>query len=974
SEPEPSKPSINILKYYPEIKEDEDLIIAIGESREFNITVDQKCVVTWMVDGKGEEEKEALEKDGKYFSSFNYTFGDVKNYNITAIAKNETTGNKTLQTWDPIKVVSENFESGNRIWAEDLGLSNKKYTWNSLSYSGFFYDLDTGDFSEELVIKNIDRTIEEGDISYKTSPIPTEFEYGDWGKYDVIGFMAQEYFAGFKEEEQDIVDEDISLISEGVLSKVLLDSDDKSSLSSDSDLVLKEGYSLNIVEVDVNGDKVWVQLEKDGDVVDDQFLSSEDDFVYETDLGDAEDVPIVIIHFGEVFAGQESSAVYVKGVFQISDNYIEIEDGQEFGKMEITSMSEDKIEMKNKEDDIKLGKGDTIKLMGKIELLVADDSVLRFAPVLDMSEAGKYELRGTVYDDKMSNMTLKWDPFNFEGFYYNMDEGLGTESLEILEDKFNGREIEEKGLIYKAVPQEVEFEYKNWGKFQVLGFMAEKFFAGYTENSTFTGNDEVSLLSDNVLSKVLVDNDKERSMYTGSDFVLEEGYSLKIKEVDINGEKVWIQLLKDGDLVDDQFLSSGDTYVYENDIGDAENVPQILAKFGEVFAGAEASAVYVEGVFQISDKYITVEDGDSFREMEVSGVSEAGIEMKNEDDINLKKDDIIDLMGEVKIKVANDNTLRFYPFVEIETEGDGTGRGLKLSVPDDIFVEEEFEIEVTADKKAIEAVTIKLDGKSIGKTDKEGILTYSSSETGKFKLTAEKEGYTSANKNIEIREPKEELSLSVSPETAYEGDTLTIEVVKAIGGEPVEGAEIFVDGDSIGFTDSDGTLTYTTTDSGRLSIKAVKEGFLDKDMTYNVKAFEAIFTYSNLVVPPEVKAGKEAEISITVENTGNAEGETEVELRVNESFVDSQQISLDVGESTRLTFLHAEEVPGIYTVEVGDQTTTYEVTEKSSILLYALVLLILVIAGGAIYLFTKGGMNKEELQEKIEELSGKKDK
>ncbi len=63
--------------------------------------------------------------------------------------------------------------------------------------------------------------------------------------------------------------DDVSLISDGVLAKILIDSDDKESAYSGDSFELEDGYSLNIVEVDVNGNSVWVQLEKDGDVVDD---------------------------------------------------------------------------------------------------------------------------------------------------------------------------------------------------------------------------------------------------------------------------------------------------------------------------------------------------------------------------------------------------------------------------------------------------------------------------------------------------------------------------------------------------------------------------------------------------------------------------------------------------------------------------------------------------------------------------------
>ena len=44
--------------------------------------------------------------------------------------------------------------------------------------------------------------------------------------------------------------------------------------------------------------------------------------------------------------------------------------------------------------------------MGKIQIQVADDSTLRFAPILDTSEEGIYELGGTVYDKDVDGDSL----------------------------------------------------------------------------------------------------------------------------------------------------------------------------------------------------------------------------------------------------------------------------------------------------------------------------------------------------------------------------------------------------------------------------------------------------------------------------------------------------------------------------------------------------------------------------------------
>ena len=202
--------------------------------------------------------------------------------------------------------------------------------------------------------------------------------------------------------------------------------------------------------------------------------------------------------------------------------------------------------------------------MGKIKLQVADDSDLRFAPVLDTSESGTYELRGTVYDkDKDGTSIRPWTPFNFEGFYYNIDEGIGTEKLTV--EELNGRDIPADKLVYQSQPDDVEFEHNKWGNFTVVGFMADKYFAGYRDGAVNGEIDGVSLLSENILSKVLTDTDDKESMYSGSALVLEDGYSLNIMEVDVNGNTVWVQLEKDGEVVDDAFVSSNQDYVYKTD-------------------------------------------------------------------------------------------------------------------------------------------------------------------------------------------------------------------------------------------------------------------------------------------------------------------------------------------------------------------------------------------------------------------------
>ncbi|QIB92615.1 S-layer protein domain-containing protein [Methanosarcina mazei] len=938
--------------------------VSQGETRNFyvNSTNSQNIKVEWFVNDETSSRKT---QDGVTSSLYEFKESNSGSYTLKAVVT-DPSGNydAVTKTWN-VTVQSKYYSSGNRIWDEGLGLS-RTYTWNAQSYSGFYYDLDSGVSSEEMTIKDIGRNIDSGNIEYITRPTETDFEYKGWGSYQIIGFMAEKYFAGYNDNTTIESVDDVSLISDGVLAKILIDSDDKASAYSGDSFELEDGYALNIVEVDVNGNSVWVQLEKDGDVVDDNFISSGQDYVYETEVGEAEDVPVIIIHFGTVFAGTETSAVFIQGIFQVSDTYVELASGDSFGEMEVTSLSSNEIKMKN-EDDISLDKGDTIDLMGKIQIQVADDSTLRFAPILDTSEEGIYELRGTVYDKDVDGDSLPtWTPLNFEGFYYSIDEGIGTEQLEIKELK--DRTIPDGALVYTSKPQPVQFEHKSWGNFTVVGFMAKKYFAGYPEGAVGGKIDDVSLLSDSVLSEVLTDSDDKRSMYSGDSFELEEGYSLNILEVDINGNSVWVQLEKDGDVVDDDFITSGADYVYETELGEAEDIPVIIVHFGTVFAGTETSAVFIEGIFQISDEYIEINSGDTFDEMEITSVSSDSITMKNEDSIGLGEDETVDVMGDVKFKTADDKTLRFYPFVEVETESNSS-RELKINLPGEVIIGDTINIEVTAADNPIEGITVKVNTTSLGKTNADGIVEYTAEEEGTFKITAEKDGYTTANKNMKVIPPKEKMSLNITPETVYVGDTVTIEALKTVGGNPIENVNISIDGTAAGKTGSDGKFTYATEEVGKLKISATAEGFLEKSVDVDVKDYEAIFKFSNLVVDPiEVRAGKEAKITVDATNEGNAAGEYNVELFVNDTSVDSQQIALDVGESITLTFEHSEETPGEYSVKIADQETTYTVKEKSSALLYVLLGIILLLVGGIAYMFTKGGWTVATLQAKVDEL------
>jgi len=618
--------------------------------------------------------------------------------------------------------------------------------------------------------------------------------------------------------------------------------------------------------------------------------------------------------------------------------------------------------MKN-DGSISLSKGKTIDIMGKIKFIVADSNTLRFAPFVDMSSPGTYELRGTVAEGAE---LLTWTPLNFEGFYYDIDEGIQTEKLEL--KAINGRTIDDGDLVYTTTPEEVSFEHSAWGKYNVIGFMAEKYFAGYPSGA-FGSSSSVDIISDGLLSKVLIDEDDKKSVYSGSSLILEEGYTLNIVQVDKNGDKVMVTLTKDSDEVDTSIISGSGTYIYETDLGDSDDVPLIAIHFDSIFSGTESNAVFVKGIFQISEDYLEVEDGDTFGKMEVTGIG-GSITMSNKDSISLSKGNSIALMGDVSINVADDsNTVRYYPYVEVTTT---PSQSLSVSLDKSIAIKgDKVTVTVTSRGVAVSDAIVKAGSSEIGTTGDEGTVTYKASSIGVLKITAEKEGYASGSSELEVISPDDDsrkIIIEVSPEEVYEGSSVTFFVLKAIGGDAIEGATVSYDGKSIGSTSSDGTIAYTVTDPGMHKLTAVKSGFIDASMNLDVKEIAAKFEFTSLSITPlDIKQGKEATISVNVKNIGNAAGNYTVDLKVNDTVVGTRTISLGTDESEVLEFKHAEKEPGTYVVKVADLTTTYEVFEKSGVIWYVLGAIAVVVVGGLGYLFTAGGWTAEIAKAKVDE-------
>ncbi|MBE0523784.1 MAG: S-layer protein [Methanosarcinales archaeon] len=924
----------------------------IGESRTFSVDLNQACKVVWSINDDNNVQMNGTNSTPVTSASFTTSKSSTGTFTVKATATNTTSKatNTTSWTWT---VNPAEFYSGNRIWDEKQNLS-REYTWDAWSFGGFYYDLDSDEGGETLTITDIDWSLGKNDVVYTAKPIPVKFERSTFGEYYVIGFMAERYFAGYKSGS--IGDSNDNLMDEDKLSKVLVDDDKSQMLRAGNVLTLEEGYEFRILELDVQGNQALVGLFKDDSKVEEDILEGGDTLVYKVD-----DIPIIGIHINSVFAGMETSSIRIDGIFQISDEFTSVNNGEKFGLMTIDSVDSNEIVMKN-ENSISLSKhkGESFNLMGKINIEVGDDKPLRFAPVVDTSEPGTYELRGTVTEKE----DPEWTPLNFEGLLYDMDTGFGKESLSIEREDTDDTSIDSGDLKYTTKPISVNFEHKEdgWESYQAIGFMGEKYFAGYTRSSTFISSDR-SLIGEERLGKILIDEDKKYTLRLGNPLTLQEGYSLRIEDISRDGDLVMIGVYQDGDAITTDILGTDETFVYDVEVGGTD-IPIIIAHIKNVFTGFETSSVFIDGLFQISEDFISVKNGDSYGKMEVIDVNDDEITLENDAKFSLSKGETIDIMGDVKIKVAdNSSTVRFYPFLEVIVE---EPEYMELEIPDSVFQNEEITMTVTSDGDEIEDVTITFGDIEIGSTDSNGELTYTPTETGTITVNASKSGYESVSEVIEVLHQPKTIEIS-APLVIDKGEEISISITSE--GVGIGGASVKFGNIDLGTTPSNGNITYIPEEPGTFTISVSKSGYQDASQDIDVTDPAAKLVFTNLTIEPRlVQPGQMVNITAEAANFGTIRDSDTAILKINNEVIETQELLLDRGETVKLSYSVNRSKPGTYRVELNDRTGTFKVAGEGSItgLVFGIIALFAAIA--IIYSIYTGTLTTEVIAAKVEAI------
>lgn len=158
-----------------------------------------------------------------------------------------------------------------------------------------------------------------------------------------------------------------------------------------------------------------------------------------------------------------------------------------------------------------------------------------------------------------------------------------------------------------SVPYQKTFQFSAFGTYKAVDIQGKTYFMGYGIGYLYE-NSNSKTLSGDLVSEVLRDRYAEWKISTYVPLVLAEGYQLRIKSLDVDGNKLYLELARDGQVVDSSVVQPSksypqmqdQTYLYKTTLDNAKGIIQIAVHFKDAYRSNGISIATIDGVWQIS--------------------------------------------------------------------------------------------------------------------------------------------------------------------------------------------------------------------------------------------------------------------------------------------------------------------------------------------------------------------------------------
>jgi S-layer protein (TIGR01567 family) len=280
--------------------------------------------------------------------------------------------------------------------------------------------------------------------------------------------------------------------------------------------------------------------------------------------------------------------------------------------------------------------------------------------------------------------SYKWNVQNFEGFFYDLKDDLGKESLRVLQENLGAgqRTIGRGKLIYYTASEPKKLKvieeafghnvadaavsgleqtepgkaFEN-GQYRLIGWQGEKYVAI---------NGKVDKLSKLIIEQG-TSQGHEMTLVVGESWDIGDGWIITANAIDARAtpKQAWLTLSKDGIKKDDKVVSEKKriyTYV-EKSLAGENDVPMFVTYVDSISEGATTDIIQLRYTWAISSSVTQIKSSDTYGVFTDAIVSGKALVLTNSNtEINLIQNAIVNLMGDLKFKVADRaDVLRFYP-------------------------------------------------------------------------------------------------------------------------------------------------------------------------------------------------------------------------------------------------------------------------------------------------------------------------
>ncbi|WP_135605669.1 S-layer protein domain-containing protein [Methanococcoides sp. NM1] len=316
--------------------------------------------------------------------------------------------------------------------------------------------------------------------------------------------------------------------------------------------------------------------------------------------------------------------------------------------------------------------------------------------------ADSVEVRGTILDSGNVS-SIEWDGSNWGALYFALnDAGSNTESLcyENVDPENpaigatpDNNVIDENELIYRTHTYNKKFKLSAKtdatavSTYSIIPLFGKKYIAV---------NDDASKMTTLITEQ---GGGSEKTLKEGESWDLGKGYSLTVKQLDLDGGKVWLALYKDGAELDSKILSTDGadderTFVAKDDFAGKEDAVYFVTYVDEAFKGASDCFVILKYTWLVDKDDITsIEVNDEFGALKCTETSVDGITLSNDQEITLEMSDTVYFTDDWYFRVSKagkgtDGGYLFYPamkiIVEDKAEPEVVTEEVEVEVPESV--------------------------------------------------------------------------------------------------------------------------------------------------------------------------------------------------------------------------------------------------------------------------------------------------